>query len=1545
MSKVSSSSQSKIPPQLPSKSAWARGPPQSTSSAPSPRTQSPAPTGATPPATATHSRRPSALTGQGVSIKDGVSVPRSNAGHARHGSSVTFGSIDDASSAPISSSPASIPAIKAETVKSFGTVPASPSPTTVNGKQPVGTVRTANGISNGTSSASTNDSKKPISKFDVKQLFQNPSSSSPTPSVSSPLPTSSPSVRTSALPPQQAPPGGQHPPSQPSQLGAGSYTPFTPSAQFRTPTTPANGPAGPGQPPRSPVSFRPMANGAGGAGARPSTGPTPPAGPPQAMPAAMPSPRMTPHPHPGAPAGLPPGTPVGWQPYYYSYVPGLTAEHYMPPYASHGQWHMPPQGFPPQQHPQQHLPHAPPGPPGPPHVGMPMSPRNPPPPLQGPGTPTPSHAVLAQHQHAPSSSASTISSPPTTPASLGPTGPPNARLNSGASAFVPRQSKIVIKSTNGQELDLKAFQKTPSQSGAPVVPPSPVPSPARRPAIRMETEEAKNKRLAEEREKERVKKEEEERRRKDIEDKERKQREEAEKKKKDEEVRVQREEQERKRRVEEEQKKKEEEEKERIRKEEEKERIRKEAEAERIRKEEQAEAERLRKEEEVKEAARKEEERLRKEEEERKQKEEEQQQQAREKEEKRRREEEEEAAKAKVEVPEEDKAAELEMEEGEVKEDAPAEHKKDEEQKPKDKGPLRIDTALHSPEQKRRPGPLDLSVTRSSSISASLPSALATARIIEDLGSVTYPEGIQSPKPELNAHAKNGKFRYDRDFLLQFMSICKEKPDHLPPLDAIGIEPVADHYMTRSGSGRGNRSTSMSTPPILSRQASVGLGISTFGKPSGFAMGQFATPTSKLSSEERFAMANGARTGPGSAGASAFGGRPPPMSRTPSQGGPVSSGSGRTRSRRGDKRPDKNGPSGGSSMSFQHTLPPGAPMGPPFEPIAPLQVSANRWVPQSSARKPVNEDSPEVVDRKVRGLLNKLTMERFESISDQIIGWANKSEKEKDGRTLIQVIRLVFEKATDEAAWSEMYARLCRKMMEQISPNVQDEGIRNAEGKPITGGQLFRKYLLNRCQEDFERGWAMKETTAAAAKGKASADAATAAANEGKGEDETELYSEEYYAASKAKRQGLGLVKFIGELFKLQMLTERIMHECIKKMLSNVDNPEEEEIESLCQLLTTIGQILDTQRAKQYMDIYFTRMRELPKNPKVSSRMQFMLQDVIELRERKWIPRNQLAAPKTIAEIHQQAAREQIAAEREAAQKANNMSRGGSRRGQDRQDQQQTDGWTATRPAKAGDLTNFGKISKPSTMTLGPSGVFAGKAKESKRDSTVSRSASGNMFSMLQNAEAAEAATKPSRPPSRKPSVDLSQSGMASEQPQRRKLQLLPRSKPRLDDETKEETPSASQAGSDDEEEVDTVPSMSEEEAKRKIGEDSKEFFAIRDLDEAEEYFTKLPQEHRFRLVDALLTKALESKVADATLVADLFRRATEKGLCPPAAFEEGFMGTAEFIDDIAVDAPKAPELFVIMMKGAGLDKDQERRDRIVDKSMDKDKLISMLSS
>jgi len=53
--------------------------------------------------------------------------------------------------------------------------------------------------------------------------------------------------------------------------------------------------------------------------------------------------------------------------------------------------------------------------------------------------------------------------------------------------------------------------------------------------------------------------------------------------------------------------------------------------------------------------------------------------------------------------------------------------------------------------------------------------------------------------------------------------------------------------------------------------------------------------------------------------------------------------------------------------------------------------------------------------------------------------------------------------------------------------------------------------------------------------------------------------------------------RFIGELFKLKMLTEGIMHDCIRRLLRARD---EESLECLCRLLTTIGCDLDKDRSR-----------------------------------------------------------------------------------------------------------------------------------------------------------------------------------------------------------------------------------------------------------------------------------------------------------------------------------------------------------------------------
>ncbi|KAJ7188714.1 hypothetical protein C8R46DRAFT_1171656 [Mycena filopes] len=1550
MSKSSTATLPKIPTQLPQKSAWAKGPPQNTASAPSPtRSQSPALPNAP---HLTHSRRPSAL-GQGVPIKDGVSIPRNNVGAVKQGSAVTFGSIDDVS-APISSSPAAAPTtVKSEVLKSFGTVPVT-NMGHVNGKASI-----SKPISSSTTSATASTSStpppstpatpvKPL-KMDVRMFFQGASSPAPPAQPEN----SSPSLRPSNLP-QQQPQQQQNqsqPPSQPSQLGSHGYTPFVPQGGMRPSPQQNSGTSGSGGP-RSPVYPRQqMAN---GNGPRPPNGPNGQGGPSQ-MSTGLSSPRLSQHPHPGQ-QGMPPPPqmPQQMQPQMpqqmwpgHFYYPGLPPDQQYMPYQ--GGWYgMPtPQqqhpGMPPQhQHQPPQMQHHVPPPVQPQHSGIAMSPRNHPVPLHsGPGTPTPAHAVAAPHhvppplsQHHSSSSNVSVSSPPPTPSS--------ARLNTNASAFVPggtpRAKKIVFKNpSDGKEVNLDALKQqtqspgpsAPSTTSTVTSPPAAAPVAGGSPGhnnrksvqIRMESEEARKKRIAEEEEKDKVKA------KAEAEEKARKEKEEKEKER----LRKEEEEKEKEKvRIEEERKRKEEEEKERVRLEEARKKEAKakaEAEAEEKERKEREEKERLQKEEEEKEKAKKAEEEARA-----------------------KKEEEAAAAATAATSTITEEPTSMSEEEGEVQE-VSVKSKDDTEDevstpvKEKPQAPLRIDTASSAPVEfpRRRPGPLNLTDVHKTNIPAALPSALATARIIDDLSRVPYPENIQSPKVELNVNAKDGKFRYDRDFLLQFMSICKEKPDMLPPLDAIGIGPVDQNSMTRTtsrgGTHRPGRTPSISNAP----GANNAPGFPGFNAKAPFSsMGQFGSGP-KLSSEERYN--NSLRAASGSA-IPPFG-RPAPMTRTSSQPG-VSSGlsgskSGRTRSKRGETR-DKNNstqPSHGGSGFSGHN----ASLPPSFDNPPPLQVTANRWDRKTVGA--VDPDSPEIVDRKVKGLLNKLTMEKFDSISDQIIEWANRSEKEKDGRTLIQVIRLVFEKATDEATWSEMYARLCRKMMEQISPKVQDDGIKNNEGKPIAGGQLFRKYLLNRCQEDFERGWVAKEATAAAAATKAMEDKAAKAANEkstedgasGEAGDEIVLYSDEYYAAQKAKRQGLGLIKFIGELFKLQMLTERIMHECVKKLLGNVENPEEEEIESLCKLISTVGLLLDTPKARAHMDVYFSRMKELGKSNNVSSRMQFMLQDVIELRDRKWVSRTLVAAPSTIAAVHEAAAKEKAVQEKESYNRTISMSRGGSRRGADRGEFQGPgpDGWnvaggnTPRPPPKAGDLSNFGKIgssSKGLPMTFGPSSVFSGK-KDNKRESLSRASSSSNMFSMLsQSGETSADATK----------------GAAPEAPaQRRRLILQPRSKPTEEQgsATAEATPVGSD-NSDDEEEEEEAPGMSVEDADKKIAEDSKEFFAVRNLDEAEVYFTALPAIHHPRLIEKLVGQAVEGKESNAQLVADLVARAVSKELCTADALEAGFTPLVEILEDLVIDAPKAPNSMALMMKSASFD--SERTARIAAKTEGADALLALLS-
>ncbi|KAF7222561.1 eukaryotic translation initiation factor 4 gamma 1a isoform X4 [Nothobranchius furzeri] len=418
-----------------------------------------------------------------------------------------------------------------------------------------------------------------------------------------------------------------------------------------------------------------------------------------------------------------------------------------------------------------------------------------------------------------------------------------------------------------------------------------------------------------------------------------------------------------------------------------------------------------------------------------------------------------------------------------------------------------------------------------------------------------------------------------------------------------------------------------------------------------------------------------------------------------------------------------------------------------------LNKSVNPWKPstkKSAHGRPGEEAEEDDADQAktqelfkiMRSILNKLTPQKFQELMKQVTELKIDTEERLKG-----VIDLIFEKAISEPNFCVAYANMCRCLINLKIPAI------DKSGNAVT----FRKLLLNRCQKEFEKDqdddefFEKKQKELEAAKGD---------------EERERLRVELEEARDKARRRSLGNIKFIGELFKLKMLTEAIMHDCVVKLLKNHD---EESLECLCRLLSTIGKDLDFEKAKPRMDQYFNQIDKIIKERKTSSRIRFMLQDVLDLRRSNWVPRRADQGPKTIDQIHKDAEmeehREQIKVQQQLQSKKDGGGSGGGSRmggnmggrgphtpGGSRLSQPQDEGWNTVPISKNRpiDTTRFSKIMKPGALDFsnqllfpggkdmwgswgkGSSGGSGAKPASGEQDSGRSATSTLNRFSALQ---------------------------------------------------------------------------------------------------------------------------------------------------------------------------------------------------------------------
>ncbi|XP_019647118.1 PREDICTED: eukaryotic translation initiation factor 4 gamma 1-like [Branchiostoma belcheri] len=259
-----------------------------------------------------------------------------------------------------------------------------------------------------------------------------------------------------------------------------------------------------------------------------------------------------------------------------------------------------------------------------------------------------------------------------------------------------------------------------------------------------------------------------------------------------------------------------------------------------------------------------------------------------------------------------------------------------------------------------------------------------------------------------------------------------------------------------------------------------------------------------------------------------------------------------------------------------------------------------------------NSGTQEVL-RKVQSILNKLTPQKFQTLCQQVLDLDIVTEDGLRGLTHLVVDNMITSFSPAGPNYAEVYANLCRCLIHLKAPS------KDHPREMIN----FRQVLLRRCKAEFER---ISELGQKISRGQQLLEVVP---EEEKPKLQLELLM--------AKRRALAMVSLIGELFKLKLLTANIMHSCVEKLLKACS---EESLECLCLLLTTMGKELDLEQSKAKVDQYFETLHQIINQKRASTRMCFLMRDLIDLRMNDWEPRRPKNVPKTLEQIHREAERE-----------------------------------------------------------------------------------------------------------------------------------------------------------------------------------------------------------------------------------------------------------------------------------------------------------------
>ncbi|CBZ50452.1 hypothetical protein NCLIV_009210 [Neospora caninum Liverpool] len=264
-------------------------------------------------------------------------------------------------------------------------------------------------------------------------------------------------------------------------------------------------------------------------------------------------------------------------------------------------------------------------------------------------------------------------------------------------------------------------------------------------------------------------------------------------------------------------------------------------------------------------------------------------------------------------------------------------------------------------------------------------------------------------------------------------------------------------------------------------------------------------------------------------------------------------------------------------------------------------------------------DRPQRLRRSINSLLNKMSIDKFAVVTEKI---AVEGESLENAEELQMLADLVYAKAVTEPEYSEMYADLCQ-ILKWRSLEFEKEG----EEKNLN----FNRAFVNRCQEEFEalQGRLALEVT----------------------EEERALcHSEEdvQKLSKKKKNRVLGNMRFIGELYLRKCIAPSVLKAVVTSLVFGDSGdpdfyPDEHFIECFTELLTTIGFTLDKQpHTQQMLHEFMGKLQDLQQKANYSKRIVYKIQDLLDLRARNWTKKVFREKAKSVAQIREDAMRDEL---------------------------------------------------------------------------------------------------------------------------------------------------------------------------------------------------------------------------------------------------------------------------------------------------------------